>query len=87
MGVGIPQSGDSILVVNEQTNYADWEFLYDPRIETLKAKSTLLGGGPTSTSATSLGTASGLNSGVGGTSTTPGTGTTPTTGTGGTTPP
>ncbi len=91
MGVGIPQSGSSILIVNEQSQYNDWEFIYDPRIEQLKAKASLLGGGPPSTSTSGLGSASGMNSGTGGT-TTPNSGfggtTTPTTGTGttGTTP-
>ena len=30
MGVGSSATGDAILVVNEQTDYQDWEFLYDP---------------------------------------------------------
>jgi type II secretory pathway pseudopilin PulG len=59
MGVGINHSGESILVVNEQTTYNTWEFLYDPRIEQLKAKSSLLGGGPPSTGVGGLGTATG----------------------------
>jgi type II secretory pathway pseudopilin PulG len=45
MGIGSSKSGESILTENEQTNYQDWEFLYDPRIEQLKAKSSLFGGG------------------------------------------
>ena len=44
MGIGSSASGDAILVVNEQTAYQDWEFLYDPRIEQLYAKGNLLGG-------------------------------------------
>lgn len=44
MGVGSSKSGDAIIVVNEQTTYQDWEFLYDPRVELLKAKVSLLGG-------------------------------------------
>jgi type II secretory pathway pseudopilin PulG len=44
MGVGTSKSGESIVVVNEKDTYQEWEFLYDPRIELLKAKSTLLGG-------------------------------------------
>jgi type II secretory pathway pseudopilin PulG len=44
IGVGSARSGEAMLVVNEQTSYETWEFLYDPRIEALYAKSTLLGG-------------------------------------------
>lgn len=62
VGVGIPKDGNSITVLNEQTTYATWEFIYDPRIEQLKAKSSLFGGGMTSTSTSSLGSAADLNS-------------------------
>jgi type II secretory pathway pseudopilin PulG len=41
MGVGLNAPGDSIVELNEQTTYATWEFLYDPRIELLKAKGGL----------------------------------------------
>ena len=44
IGIGSAKSGEAMLVVNEQTTYETWEFLYDPRIEQLYAKSTLLGG-------------------------------------------
>ena len=44
VGVGSSKSGGSISVVNEQTTYETWEFLYDPRIEQMKAKAALLGG-------------------------------------------
>lgn len=44
MGVGSAKSGESIVVVNEQTTFETWEFLYDPRIEQLYAKASLLGG-------------------------------------------
>ena len=70
VGVGMPKHGDSMVVLNEQTTYQTWEFIYDPRIEQLKAKANLLGGGPASTDAGSLGTASGMSSGVGGTGST-----------------
>ncbi len=57
MGVGSAKTGDSILVVNDQTTYQTWEFLYDPRIEQLYAKATLLGGvNSGSTSGNGLGT-------------------------------
>jgi type II secretory pathway pseudopilin PulG len=62
MGVGLPKDQTSVITLNEQTNYSTWEFLYDPRIEQMYAKSNLLGGGMTSTSASSLGTASSMTS-------------------------
>ena len=59
LGVGLPMDGAAILVVNEKTTYPEWEFLYDPRIEQLKAKVNILGGGMSSTSSSSLGALSG----------------------------
>jgi hypothetical protein len=44
MGVGSTASGTSILEPNEQTTYQTWEFLYDPRIEKLKAAAALNAG-------------------------------------------
>ncbi len=44
MGIGSAKTGEAMLVVNEQTSYETWEFLYDPRIEQLYAKASLLGG-------------------------------------------
>jgi type II secretory pathway pseudopilin PulG len=67
LGVGIPKEGNSIITLNEQTTYSTWEFIYDPRIEQLYAKSSIFGGG-IATSSGGLGSASGLSS-------TPGTGT------------
>lgn len=66
IGVGLVKDGNSITVLNEQTTYATWEFLYDPRIEQMKAKVSIFGGGPASTSASSLGSASGSKSDFGG---------------------
>jgi type II secretory pathway pseudopilin PulG len=60
VGVGVPKEGDSITILNEQTTYNTWEFLYDPRIEQLYAKGALLGGG-----STALGSGSGSSSGTG----------------------
>jgi type II secretory pathway pseudopilin PulG len=77
VGVGIPKEGDSITILNEQTTYNTWEFIYDPRIEQLYAKGSLFGG------SSSLGSASGNSSGFGntpGSGTAPGLGTTPGTG-------
>ena len=44
MGIGSSRSGSSILTPNQQTSYDTWEFLYDPRIERLYAKASILGG-------------------------------------------
>ncbi len=65
VGVGVPKEGDSITILNEQTTYNTWEFIYDPRIEQLYAKGALLGGVPSG----GLGTGNGGNtSAPGGTS-------------------
>jgi type II secretory pathway pseudopilin PulG len=45
MGVGSSATGNSILTPNEQTTYQTWEFLYDPRVEQLKAAAALNNGG------------------------------------------
>jgi type II secretory pathway pseudopilin PulG len=83
VGIGSAAGGNSILELNEQTSYGTWEFIYDPRIEQLKAKATLFGGGASSASATGLGSATGnISPGLGGASTpttTPVSPTTPTT--------
>ncbi|WP_263375755.1 type II secretion system protein [Granulicella aggregans] len=78
MGVGLSKDGNSIITLNEQTNYSTWEFIYDPRIEQLYAKSSLFGGG-IATSSGGLGSASGLSSTTGGGIGTPTTPTSPTT--------
>ena len=44
-GVGLVKPGDSIITLNEQSTYPTWEFIYDPRIEQLKAAAALQGGG------------------------------------------
>lgn len=44
VGIGLSHSGTSITVLNEQPSYQKWEFIYDPRIEQMKAKAALLGG-------------------------------------------
>ena len=61
VGIGSSKSGESISVVNEQTTYETWEFLYDPRIEQLKQKAALLGGA-SSTNTNSLGSAGSMSS-------------------------
>jgi hypothetical protein len=68
VGIGIPKEGESITVLNEQTTYQTWEFIYDPRIEQMYAKSALLGGSPANssgsigTSPNQLGSPPGINS-------------------------
>jgi hypothetical protein len=76
----VPKEGDSITILNEQTTYNTWEFIYDPRIEQLYAKGALFGGGSTALGA-NAGSASqfGLTPGSS-TSTTPGFGSSPGTG-------
>ena len=54
IGVGVPKQGIAMLTVNDQTNYQDWEFLYDPRIEQLLQAGALNSGN------TGSGTGSGL---------------------------
>lgn len=84
VGVGMPKEGDSIRILNEQTTYNTWEFIYDPRIEQLYAKAAIYGGASPGTQG--LGSAAGNSSGFGatptsgfGTSPTSGFGTSPTT--------
>lgn len=67
MGVGSSGSGDSIVVLNEQTTYPTWEFIYDPRIEQLKAKVNILGGGMSSSGSSGIGGSSPLSSPTNGT--------------------
>ena len=55
VGVGTSRTGNSITEPNGQTTYETWEFWYDPRIELLKAKVNILGGGVSSTSASGFG--------------------------------
>ncbi len=85
VGVGIPKEGDSIIVLNEQTSYNTWEFIYDPRIEQLKAQASLFGGGPSTASGSGgLGSASSMTSGTGTNGTGTGFGSTPNSGFGST---
>jgi len=44
MGVGLGATGSSLIELNEQTTYQSWEFLYDPRVEQLKAAAALNAG-------------------------------------------
>ena len=58
----MPKEGDSITVLNEQTTYNTWEFIYDPRIEQLYAKASVVWRGFAASSG--LGSASGQSLGV-----------------------
>jgi type II secretory pathway pseudopilin PulG len=85
MGVGSSATGNSVIEVNQQTTYQDWEFLYDPRIEALKQKAAL-NSGVGSSNAGSIGQLPGAFGSTGSTGATgtgtSGTGTAGTTGTG-----
>jgi hypothetical protein len=65
VGIGCSHSGSSITVLNEQTTYQTWEFIYDPRIEQMKAKAALLGGGANSGFGSGSGSSFGSGSGSG----------------------
>jgi len=79
VGVGIPKDGASIVTLNEQSDYSTWEFIYDPRIEQLYAKSSIFGGGIASSSG-GLGSPSSLSGTPGASGTNPSTPGTPPTG-------
>lgn len=61
VGVGTTKTGKAILAWNGEEDFAMWEFLYDPRVEMLKQKVSLLGGGGVSSSpASGFGAGSGF---------------------------
>lgn len=62
IGVGLVKEGDSIITLNEQSTYNTWEFIYDPRIEQLKAKAALMNGAPSAGSGFGSGSATGFGS-------------------------
>ncbi len=64
MGIGSAATGNSIIVLNEQTTYPTWEFIYDPRIEQMKPKDGGLGTAASSSSASGFGSSA---TGLGGT--------------------
>ncbi len=67
VGFGSAATGPSIIDLNEQVTYETWEFIYDPRVEQLKAQVNLFGAAGTSTGAGGLGSASGnVSPGLGG---------------------
>lgn len=90
IGVGSTGKGHGLVEWNGSENIEDWEFLYDPRVEMLKAKVSIFGGTPASSGNGSLGSGFGSVSGttgLGGTPNSNGLGnstpTNPSTGTGG----
>ena len=54
-GVGSSAKGHGQVEWNGSENIEDWEFLYDPRVELLKAKVSLFGGSPAASGNGSLG--------------------------------
>ena len=48
LGVGTNATGASITEPGQQKAYEDWEFLWDPRIDEMKAKTSIFGGAPAS---------------------------------------
>lgn len=81
IGVGSDAKGHGLVEWNGSANIEDWEFLYDPRVEQLKAKVSIFGGSPAANGSGSLGSGFapvGGTTGLGGTgSSTNGSGTTP----------
>lgn len=81
MGVGSSAVGNSLITVNGQTTYDTWEFLYDPRLESLRqagaanAGANSIGAGSLGTTPGAPGTTNGLTPGP--TGTPPGTGVVP----------
>jgi hypothetical protein len=55
VGVGSNGKGHGLVEWNGSENIEDWEFLYDPRVELLKAKVSIFGGTPAASGNGSLG--------------------------------
>ena len=55
LGVGSDAKGHGLVEWNGSANIEDWEFLYDPRVEQLKAKVSIFGGSPAANGSGSLG--------------------------------
>lgn len=76
LGVGSNAKGPGLVEWNGSANIEEWEFLYDPRVELLKAKVSIFGGGPPTVGSGSMGSGFGPATGANGTgNTTNGTGT------------
>lgn len=63
VAVGTDKKGKAIVAVNGEDDFEKWEFLYDPRMDQMRAKASLLGGGM------SEGGAGAMGSGINGSST------------------
>ena len=55
IGVGSYAKGPGLVEWNGSADIGDWEFLYDPRVEALKAKVSLFGGTPAASGSGTLG--------------------------------
>ncbi len=55
VGVGSNAKGPGLVEWNGSADISAWEFLYDPRVELLKAKVSLFGGSPAANGSGSLG--------------------------------
>lgn len=62
VGVGTNKKGKAIVAVNGEDDFEKWEFLYDPRMDQMKAKASLLGGGMANGGSGTLG--NGLSNGT-----------------------
>ncbi len=56
LGVGSNAKGHGLVEWNGSENIEEWEFLYDPRVELLKARVSIFGGSPAASGTGSLGT-------------------------------
>ena len=63
LGVGSNAKGPGLIEWNGSANIEEWEFLYDPRVELLKAKVSLFGGGPPTAASGSMGSGFGSPTG------------------------
>ncbi len=73
IGFGSNAKGHGQVEWNGSENIEDWEFLYDPRVELLKAKVSIFGGSPAANGSGSLGSGFAPVSGTTGLGGTPGT--------------
>ncbi|MHB1022099.1 MAG: type II secretion system protein [Acidobacteriaceae bacterium] len=71
VGVSVNSPKQSIIAIHQKTQYNQWEFLYDPRMDQQQMSNSLVGG---SAATVQPGTGTGIGTGMG-TGMTPGTGT------------
>lgn len=65
VGVGSSKTGPGILEWNGSPQINDWEFLYDPRVDILKSRVSLLGGAPGANGSGSFGSPGGTSNSLG----------------------